>query len=582
MRNFLKGRYLLIIFAVIFLYLTAFSIFRINDTDEGYILTSSMRILNGQLPYRDFFIHTPPVTFYAIAGLFRVFGQSLIAARIFTSLIGLLISILLYLISLRIIPSVRYALIPSLIFMFWGTAQVNYPSFAWFGLLFALASAYLFVLFLDRRSAVLLIGAGLLSGISFMSKQNLGLCVFVTLALFVIVNRFFSGRVIKNLLLLILSFMTPVVIMTYFFYLNGALPDFIEHVIFVAAQSGISRMEIFPYPSVKFPQIIIWGAYLSIFCLAIRRASKGRSFFSLGILMGAILSLVTISVMAERMLSATNYFLDHIKTGAIRGFYNFLVIGCLYSLVISVTGMVKGDEKKTEGEIKVAFLSTFALSYIWAGLFISRDMLHHIFSLPPTYILAGYLFYKIDLSMTGIYSHLRSYAVTLPIIYFMAIGCAVNLNNEVFRDAEGPLYGMRFPVKVERAKYILADRESARDITELVLFIDKDTAKDEKIFYSYWPDGEIYFLADRLPASFYHFLHVDTVKPGDQPSIISDIDANRTRLVFVPKWRYDDRAALSSSAHNTNTYKIEKYIYDNYKVKRSFDRFAVLERTGTI
>lgn len=552
----LKNRYVWIVFLAILLYSIAFSMFRINDTDEGYIVTSSMRILAGELPYRDFFIHTPPLTFYAVAGVFKIFGQSLIVARLFTAVIGLAIAILLYLISLKIIPSVRYALIPPIIFMFWGTAQVNYPSFAWFGLLFALASAYSVVLFFEKKTVLPLICAGLLAGVSFISKQNLGLCVFAVSVPFLF----------KKLRWYIPSFIAPIAIAALIFYLQGALPDFIKHVFFTAARSGIERIEIFPYPSIKFPQLLIWGGYLLLFYLVIRRAVKGRSIAPFGFLMTGLLSLVVISMLIERALPVSNYILDHVKTGAIRGFYNFLVLSCVASIILSLR------------ERKVVFLSVFALLYIWAGLFISRDMLHHIFTLPPTYILAGYIFYRAGLYVEKKDTWFHYYAVTLPLIYFLSVGFSANMNNEVFRDAEGPLYKMTSPLNIERAKFILADPLLAKDVTDTVNFIDKETAKSERIFYTYWPDGEIYFLADRLPASFFHFIHVDTVKPDDQASIINDIARNRARLVFMPKWRYDDRIALSEKANNNNTYDIEKYVSNNYRLKGTFGRFAVLER----
>ena len=94
---------------------------------------------------------------------------------------------------------------------------------------------------------------------------------------------------------------------------------------------------------------------------------------------------------------------------------------------------------------------------------------------------------------------------------------------------------MRSSIKLERAKYILTDAAFAKDVEDVVNFIDAETSKKEKIFYPCSSDDEIYFLADRMPASFHHWIHGYTVKQSDYTSIISDIIRNNTRLIFLPK-----------------------------------------------
>jgi hypothetical protein len=54
--------------------------------DEGLIVSGADRILRGQLPYVDFNSGYPPGQFYTIALVFRLFGTSLLAERIWDSL----------------------------------------------------------------------------------------------------------------------------------------------------------------------------------------------------------------------------------------------------------------------------------------------------------------------------------------------------------------------------------------------------------------------------------------------------------------------------------------------------------------
>ena len=49
--------------------------------DEGFVAALSMRIVNGELPYKDFFTLLIPGVFLLHAGLYEVFGPSLWIGR---------------------------------------------------------------------------------------------------------------------------------------------------------------------------------------------------------------------------------------------------------------------------------------------------------------------------------------------------------------------------------------------------------------------------------------------------------------------------------------------------------------------
>ena len=52
------------------------------NADEGIYLDGALRVMHGQAPYRDFFVHTGPGTYWIYAGVFRLLGPSLTHARI--------------------------------------------------------------------------------------------------------------------------------------------------------------------------------------------------------------------------------------------------------------------------------------------------------------------------------------------------------------------------------------------------------------------------------------------------------------------------------------------------------------------
>src|ERR1700741_5207936 len=71
-----------LVFLISLVYLCAFLRYSSLEPDEGILLQGGQRILDGQVPYRDFFSFYTPGAFYLIAALFKVFGDSFVAARL--------------------------------------------------------------------------------------------------------------------------------------------------------------------------------------------------------------------------------------------------------------------------------------------------------------------------------------------------------------------------------------------------------------------------------------------------------------------------------------------------------------------
>src|SRR5215813_3965965 len=76
-----KSRWDVLLFLTSCIYLLAFRNVVNMDPDEGIVLQGAHRILDGQLPYRDFFTFYTPGSFYLTAALFKVFGDSILVAR---------------------------------------------------------------------------------------------------------------------------------------------------------------------------------------------------------------------------------------------------------------------------------------------------------------------------------------------------------------------------------------------------------------------------------------------------------------------------------------------------------------------
>ncbi len=88
-REIIRTRFLtrslifLLSYAILFLGMTR----RPSIFDEGIVLTAAMRVAAGQVSHRDFYILYGPAQFYLLAGLFRIFGHSILIERLFDLLV---------------------------------------------------------------------------------------------------------------------------------------------------------------------------------------------------------------------------------------------------------------------------------------------------------------------------------------------------------------------------------------------------------------------------------------------------------------------------------------------------------------
>jgi hypothetical protein len=86
-RGSTAGKLPLIVFAIVAVALTGMTVLEPPEPyDEGLIVSGAARILQGQHPYADFNSGYPPGQFYTVAAVFRMFGQSLVAERVWDCL----------------------------------------------------------------------------------------------------------------------------------------------------------------------------------------------------------------------------------------------------------------------------------------------------------------------------------------------------------------------------------------------------------------------------------------------------------------------------------------------------------------
>ncbi|MBE3145286.1 MAG: hypothetical protein IMZ61_15415, partial [Planctomycetes bacterium] len=78
--NFRSKSLIFLFFTLIFLILLIKIKTFFNYYDEGFAMFGSTRVLNGDVPYKDFWAIYPPGQFYILAGIIKIFGSNLLNA----------------------------------------------------------------------------------------------------------------------------------------------------------------------------------------------------------------------------------------------------------------------------------------------------------------------------------------------------------------------------------------------------------------------------------------------------------------------------------------------------------------------
>lgn len=161
------------VFAVGFLLLFSQIKSAANLYDEGLVLTNAERIRGGEVPYRDFWTMYGPGYFYAVAGLFSLAKPTILVARLFDTVLRLLLTLEVYFLA-RSVTSRWVALVPYAFVTFWlATIRFySYPAFPATGALVLAALALMAYLRQARRRWLFLSGMAL--GLAALLRLDFG------------------------------------------------------------------------------------------------------------------------------------------------------------------------------------------------------------------------------------------------------------------------------------------------------------------------------------------------------------------------------------------------------------------------
>jgi 4-amino-4-deoxy-L-arabinose transferase-like glycosyltransferase len=219
-----------LIFGISLLYLCLFRHYSAMDPDEGIVLQGAERILRGEVPYRDFFSFYTPGSFYLVASLFQVFGDSFVVARSSIALVGAGCCVITYLLARRVC-SRNIALLAAALSMTNSVAYRFMVLHNWYSTFFAFLAIYATVRLWESGSKGWALATGFLAALTTLIEQSkgAGLCLGFIIAYLILLN-FKKQKLVggARLAFLTLGFAVPLIVTFLYFGLTHGIAAMLQ------------------------------------------------------------------------------------------------------------------------------------------------------------------------------------------------------------------------------------------------------------------------------------------------------------------------------------------------------------------
>lgn len=179
--------------------------------DEGYILHAAQRILDGEIPYKDFDIVYTPGAPFVTAFFFKLFGEKIIVARLGSLVFVLGSVIVLYRLFALFSKRIIIRLLPVAVYISWLPIHLNFSWPAVYAVFFGITTFYFLALGRKEKRKSYYFLAGISTVATVLFKQNFGLATFIT-----VLTSFMLDRSIRTITFIV-SFLKGIGITSFFF-----------------------------------------------------------------------------------------------------------------------------------------------------------------------------------------------------------------------------------------------------------------------------------------------------------------------------------------------------------------------------
>lgn len=514
-----------------------------NLLDEGSTAAQALRVVHGELIYRDFFTVVTPGSYYTIAWLFRLFGESLILLRWTALVTGMLVLIVTFVVARRMMAW-PFAAAAALMTTVWGWFLVTPNYYSLQAAFLALAALACYARAVDvsgRRAAWLVLVAGVMTGCAAMVKQNVGAYAAVALLTLIWASRLFDSgwhararlRTSAVFAAGIASIVLPVVL---FLIIAGAGPYLYESWIY--------------YPLVNYPER---------FSLQLPPFQPVLAEHGVISLADAVAAIVT----------------QRVPEPAVFELWVKLVV-FLPALVLPLAVIGVGvhayrwhahNDASAARDGHVLLAITLAGGLLLLQSWPRADVAHILFGLQPTFILFAYLL-QVGWRVLSRLPGPRPIVQALALVISLAPMVLMLWNGYRRTDWEYANYVAH--LRSARAAGIATVPIEAHRIDHVTRYITEHTSPDQKIFVVPWAAG-FYFLADRGNATRTDFMLFED--PEAYPCLLRRLEEQAPKyVVYGYTWDVDGKRFRDYAA------PVDRYIRSRYAIENGVDGYEIWRR----
>jgi hypothetical protein len=223
----------------------------IDLNDEGFLAYGAVRVLDGEVPNRDFVSSQPPLSFYVVAAVFKFFGTSLITLRTLGLCVYMVIILLVYTITRRLTSQVL-ALTATILAATMGMPYFYFTPFAaWHGIVASLMTILLLLKFTAANHRRWAFWAGVTTALTVLSRHDQGFYLVMAILIYALTIKFAVrekpsiGNMLGFWAVGTAAVMVPLVA---YWIICGALPDIFRQLI-VFPLTTYAKTSSLPFPA---------------------------------------------------------------------------------------------------------------------------------------------------------------------------------------------------------------------------------------------------------------------------------------------------------------------------------------------
>ena len=447
------------------------------EPDEGIILQGAERVLHGEIPYRDFFTFYTPGSFYLLAFLFRVFGDSFVVARSSIALAGATCSLITYLLVRRTCGRAT-SLTIAILATATGTGFRFLVLHNWYSTTLCCLALYAAVRFVETAKWNWAFACSLCASLAFLFEQSkgAGLCVGLVGAFCILAAKSQVRRKQFNVLGFLVGFSLPIVGTFANFAVHHTLGAMIESCLWPLKHYG--RANHVPYGFQNWSD-----------------ATRSAIFYT-GPLWTRVIKIVAISpdfVIPVLPLAAVG-LLIYFSAQSFNGRFEAAKVAYYILICATVCGLL-------------------------ISVLISRaDILHFIYLVPIFYIVLGWILGASDFESKSLLA-LRPYLFCYIAISFGLLGLAVLLSSN----------GAHERTETRRGLIVTAGKEP------IISYVEARVPAGSKfLVYPYLP--LYYYLTSTQSPSRYDYLQPGMNTEDQAQEVLRSLQSQQPRAVLFEPW----------------------------------------------